>query len=143
MKNQKGFTLIELMIVIAIIGILAAIAIPAYGNYVKRAKFTEVIQATAAVKLATEICYQQTNSLSECDSAAKVDYDLQSANAGENVSSVSFQVANDLGAPFIIRSLGEQSVENAEYHLGPVVATANSNALTWRTGGSCVSKNFC
>ena len=57
MKNvQKGFTLIELMIVVAIIGILAAVAIPAYSDYTKKAKFTEVIQATAALKTAINVC---------------------------------------------------------------------------------------
>jgi type IV pilus assembly protein PilA len=49
MKNKKGFTLIELMIVVAIIGILAAIAIPAYSNYTKKAKVTEVTNAMGAV----------------------------------------------------------------------------------------------
>lgn len=53
---QKGFTLIELMIVVAIIGILAAVAIPAYSNYTKKAKFTEVTQATQAIKTAIEVC---------------------------------------------------------------------------------------
>lgn len=57
-KVQQGFTLIELMIVVAIIGILAAIAIPAYQNYTLKARYAEVVSAASPYKLAIEVCAQ-------------------------------------------------------------------------------------
>jgi type IV pilus assembly protein PilA len=61
-KMQKGFTLIELMIVVAIIGILAAIALPAYQDYTKRAKMSEAILAASACRTTVTEVYQSGNS---------------------------------------------------------------------------------
>ncbi|MGO2124875.1 pilin [Psychrobacter sp.] len=63
MNAQKGFTLIELMIVIAIIGILAAIALPAYQDYTNRAKMSEVITFSASGKTAVAEYYQNIGTL--------------------------------------------------------------------------------
>lgn len=61
-SNAKGFTLIELMIVVAIIGILAAVALPAYQDYTKRAKLSEVILAASSCRTAVSE-YVQANSV--------------------------------------------------------------------------------
>lgn len=57
-KTQQGFTLIELMIVVAIIGILAAVAIPSYQDYTKRAKMSEVVLAASACRTTITEVYQ-------------------------------------------------------------------------------------
>ena len=69
-RQQKGFTLIELMIVVAIVGILAAVAVPAYSDYTTRAKVTEGIAAAGAVKTSVADYYYANGTLPETNNEA-------------------------------------------------------------------------
>lgn len=106
-KGQQGFTLIELMIVVAIIGILAAVAIPAYQDYTIRAKITEVMGLGASAKTSISEYYTTMGEMPADAGAAGVNTnDAQStyvsaiafANTGTNTSTVTYTLAN-LGGP--------------------------------------------
>ena len=72
-QAQKGFTLIELMIVVAIIGILAAVAIPAYQDYVKKAKYQDIVSSAAPIETAISLCLNENGGdVTACDTATKV-----------------------------------------------------------------------
>jgi type IV pilus assembly protein PilA len=69
-KAEGGFTLIELMIVVAIIGILAAVAIPAYSDYTAKAKAANALSAADPLKTAVAMCGQEAGSFDACNTSA-------------------------------------------------------------------------
>ncbi|HDX8595013.1 type IVa pilus major pilin TapA [Aeromonas dhakensis] len=142
MKKQLGFTLIELMIVVAIVAILAAIALPAYQTYTQKARFTEVISATGPFKTAIEICAQTVGSLGGCDAGTNgVPAEVSGANG--NVQSVKVDTTtNAITAEGVAASFGGTAYT---YILVP---TLTSGKVTWAanpsgTVGTCVGAGIC
>jgi len=138
-QNQKGFTLIELMIVVAIIGILAAIAIPAYSTYTKKARFTEVVSASSAVKLDVDVCFQTENLLASCDGFADVGIPgtAAMAQAGAHVKTVTLVPA---GVTFLITATGEPTVDDKTYVL---TGTPTAGTIAWAVTGTCLAAGLC
>jgi len=141
-RGQGGFTLIELMIVVAIIGILAAIAIPAYQQYTAKARFSEVILATASVKSAIEVCAQSEGGLATCDAADNGGISKAATNAsgGDFVASVG--VTNDT-AVITATAVSTNGLNGETYVLTP---TFSGGMVTWdldTTASTCDDNGLC
>ena len=139
-KAQQGFTLIELMIVVAIIGILASVAMPAYQSYTAKAKFTEVVLATAPFKLGVEMCAAQTGDVTNCQNGTNgMPADITSQLTGSNVASVTTS-AGVITATAITGS----GLTGEDYILTPTRDSTTSR-LTWTVNpaSKCIAANIC
>ncbi len=145
-KNQKGFTLIELMIVVAIIGILAAVAIPSYQNYTRKAKFTEIVQGASAIKLAVETCYQDQGTLANCNAGSNGVPPLTTA-AGADATSVAAgsgvtAVAGNTVTITMLAASTDGVLNGLNYILDGTAGTAGtSNSISWlkNPASTCVT----
>ncbi len=140
-KAQQGFTLIELMIVVAIIGILASIALPAYQTYTKKAKFSEVVLATAGIKTAVEICAQDQGALTNCTGGSNGVVDVTvSTGFVQSVSTVAGVItAVAVGAA----GAAVNGLEGETYILTPTFADGKVTWDSTTAPGTCKAANIC
>jgi type IV pilus assembly protein PilA len=128
--RQKGFTLIELMIVVAIIGILAAVAVPAYSDYTVRAKVTEALTAAGAAKTSVADYYYANDQLPKNNDEAGLGTNTDYATDVISAVSVGEETGDGFAAGTVVVSFEESNGIDGASVLTFVPDTSN-NALAW------------
>jgi type IV pilus assembly protein PilA len=135
-KMQQGFTLIELMIVVAIIGILAAIAIPAYQDYTIRAQVSEAMSLASGVRTALSEQYQTSGVWPSGNAGAGVS--AGASITGNYVSQVVVSTAASQGV--ITATFGSDSNPAITGLLFTLTGTNNDGSISWECGGTILQK---
>lgn len=138
-RVQQGFTLIELMIVVAIIGILAAIAIPQYAEYTNRARVSEGLQLAAGAKTATAEYYSTNNGWPSGNVQAGVA--LPAQIQGNNVTSVTVGAA-DGTITILYKALSATICSSATPSI-VLAGTAGAGSVEWARGAGTTVADRC
>jgi type IV pilus assembly protein PilA len=123
------------MIVVAIIGILAAVALPTYQSYMKKAAYTEVIAGANNHKKGVEICFSMTNALRTCDAGTDP--------VPAAVSGVTEGALNAVTVTNGVITLTPNAFKGiAAAHTCVMTPTSANGRLTWAYSGQCVTQNY-
>ena len=131
----SGFSLLELLLVVALIGILAAFAVPTYQTYLQKTRCMEVVQHSHALRVAQSACLLQAGEdVSACDTFAELA--VPAPKSSGNTQSIKLSAVNGK-----ITGTGTTAAGGYTFTLTPSIN--GDGLLTYALGGSCITARFC